>query len=80
MTEDRADIFLTYCTNAVLARRDTPKLKIVATPGNLSVGANYGITLLQGDSPGAMRFVLYVLSSQGQRILADYGFTAPTLP
>src|SRR5690606_10689989 len=43
MAQDRADIFLTYCTNAVLARKDVPDLRIVAIPDALAVGADYGL-------------------------------------
>jgi ABC-type molybdate transport system substrate-binding protein len=30
-------------------------------------------------SPGAYQFALFILSSEGQRILAAYGFSAPGL-
>ena len=78
MTEDRADLFLTYCTNAVLARRDTPALQLVEVPPELSVGADYGLSLLAPDKPAAARFALFVLAPDAQAILADYGFAAPT--
>lgn len=80
MTADRADVFLTYCTNTVLAQKDTPDLRIVHIPDDLSVGADYGLSLLRPDAPEAARFALFVLSLKGQGILADYGFTAPALP
>ncbi|MCB2101869.1 MAG: molybdate ABC transporter substrate-binding protein, partial [Rhodobacterales bacterium] len=47
MENKRADVFLTYCTNAVLARKEVPDLQIVTVPDNLSVGAEYGLTLLR---------------------------------
>ena len=72
MTEDRADIFLTYCTNAVLAKADTPGLEIVAIPEALSVGADYGLTLLSPDNPDAARLALFVVSPAGQEILGSY--------
>ena len=80
MTEDRADIFLTYCTNAVLAKADTPALEIVAIPETLSVGADYGLTLLSPDNPDAARLALFVVSPAGQEILGSYGFTTVGLP
>jgi ABC-type molybdate transport system substrate-binding protein len=80
MTEGRADLFLTYCTNAVLARRDTPDLEIVQVPPALSVGADYGLTLLSADKPAAAKLALFVLSPAGQTILDGYGFAAPALP
>lgn len=80
MTEGRADLFLTYCTNVVLARRDTPALRQVAVPPALAVGADYGLSLLAPDRPAAARLALFILSPAGQGILADHGFEAPALP
>jgi ABC-type molybdate transport system substrate-binding protein len=80
MTEDRADIFLTYCTNAVLAKKDTDSLQIVQVPEPLSVGANYGLSLISADKPAAARLAMFAMSPAGQKILADYGFTAVALP
>ena len=78
MTEDRADIFLTYCTNAILAQQDTNRLKVVQIPENLSVGADYGLSVLAPNNPEAVRFALYVLSDTGQATLGEYGFDTPT--
>ncbi len=74
MSEDRADLFLTYCTNAVLAQRDTPTLQIVQLPDALAVGAAYGLTVLQGASAQADDLASFILAPDGQNILADYGF------
>lgn len=38
MESDKADIFLTYCTNALLARGEVPDLAIVQLPDDLSGG------------------------------------------
>jgi molybdate transport system substrate-binding protein len=40
MAEQKADIFLTYCTNAVLAQKEVQALKIIRIPEALSVGAD----------------------------------------
>lgn len=74
MTSRKADIFLTYCTNAVLAKLDTPQLQIVEVPKALSVGADYGLILLKGASPAATRLVGYLLSAKAQEIFKIYGF------
>jgi len=76
MAEDRADVFLTYCTNAVLARREVPDLQIVSLPEELSVGADYGLIVLDGAPAGAERLALYNLGPEGQTILTDHGFEA----
>lgn len=80
MAGKKADLFLTYCTNAVLARKEVAALKIVRLPETLSVGADYGL-VVRGDASGeAWRLALYILSPAGQRTLSDYGFEAPAVP
>lgn len=80
MLEDRADLFLTYCTNAVLARQEAPNLQIVQIPQELAVGADYGLIVLNSSAPDAWRLAIFILSPEGQQILADYGFVAEGLP
>lgn len=76
----QADLFLTYCTNAVLAERDTPGLQIVALPRELAVGADYGLTIMNGSPETASKLALFILSPSAQRILAGYGFDASGIP
>jgi len=79
MDEKKADIFLTYCTNGVLAKKEVESLRIVAVPEQLSVGADYGL-LVRGDAPaGAWRLAMYIMSPAGQEILKKYGFQAVDL-
>lgn len=80
MAEGKADIFLTYCTNAREAQAQNPGQQVVALPDALAVGADYGLTVLAGASPQAYQFAMFILSTDGQRILAKHGFTAPALP
>ncbi|MDD2467548.1 MAG: substrate-binding domain-containing protein [Desulfobulbus sp.] len=80
MREKKADVFLTYCTNAVLAQREVPSLKIIPIPEELSVGADYGLLVKTGASNEAWCFALYVLSPAGQKILKEYGFDAIAIP
>jgi len=76
--EGRADIFLTYCTNAIAARKQYPAQQIVELPDALSVTADYGLSVISGAPPAAADFVEFILSPDGQKILAQYGFdTAP---
>lgn len=74
MEQRRADVFLTYCTNAALARNETPALRIIEVPEDLSVGADYGLIVRAGADPDAWRLALFIVSPEGQRILAKYGF------
>lgn len=80
IAQDAADIFLTYCTNAQAAQQENPAQRIVQLPEELSVGADYGLTVVNGASPSAYKLALFILSSEGQRTLAKHGFAAPALP
>ncbi len=76
VAERRADVFLTYCTNALAARKQSSGQQIVALPDALSVGADYGLTIVNDAPPAAQEFVDYILSADGQKILTGHGFTA----
>jgi ABC-type molybdate transport system substrate-binding protein len=76
MAEDRADVFLTYCTNAVVAAAEVPALRIVEIPDALAVGADYGLVVLS-RRPEAQALADFILSADGQAILAAYGFGPP---
>lgn len=78
LEEEAADLFLTYCTNAVLAAREVPGLEILAVPPALGVGADYGLVVLS-QRPEAGGLALFLLSQEGQAILAGHGFDAPLL-
>jgi len=79
ITDGKADIFLTYCTNAAEAKMDVAGAQIVALPEELAVGADYGLTVIAQAQPDAYRFAMYILSSDGQRVLSKHGFAAPAL-
>jgi molybdenum ABC transporter molybdate-binding protein len=74
VAEGRADIFLTYCTNALGAQKENPAQQIVALPDNLAVGADYGLTVIVGASPAAQQFSGFIMSAAGQKILTSHGF------
>src|SRR5262245_14546988 len=74
VAEGRADIFLTYCTNALLATKENSTQRIVALPDAVSVGADYGLTVMNGAPPSAQRLADFIMSPKGQEILAKHGF------
>ncbi len=74
VAEGRADIFLTYCTNALAARKQYPDQQMVELPEALVVGADYGLTVIDGAPAAAQDFAEFILSTDGQKILAGYGF------
>lgn len=77
MENKQADVFLTYCTNAVLAQKEVPSLKIVDLPPELAVGADYGLLVLKDANSAAAPLAEFILSSEGQAILTGYGFQPP---
>lgn len=70
----KADVFLTYCTNAVLARREVPDLQVVQVPSNLAVAADYGLIVLAGAPEAAQALADFIVARDGRAILASYGF------
>jgi len=76
MTSNQADLFLTYCTNAVLAKKEAPELSIVSIPKSINVGAEYGLVVLKNAPGTAQALADYILSEKGQTVLAKFGFGA----
>ena len=60
VAEGRADIFLTYCTNALMAQKENPGQQIVTLPDSLAVGADYGLTVISDSSP-AQQFADFIM-------------------
>ncbi len=75
--EGRADMFLTYCTNAVVAVRENAGQQMVNLPDTLAVGADYGLTVMKSAPPQAQNFATFILSRDGQGILRQHGFAPP---
>lgn len=77
MAAGAADVFITYCTNAVVAQREEPSLRRIEVPAEVNVSASYGVTVLQGAPDEATQFVRFLLAPAGQSLLARHGFSAP---
>ncbi|HSV50499.1 MAG TPA: molybdate ABC transporter substrate-binding protein [Burkholderiaceae bacterium] len=77
MEQGLADVFLTYCTNAVAAQREMPTLKIVQIPAPLQVGASYGLSVRDGAPPAAQRFAQSLLAPEAQAVFHRHGFGQP---
>ncbi|HEY7648002.1 MAG TPA: molybdate ABC transporter substrate-binding protein [Methylomirabilota bacterium] len=81
MEQGQADLFLTYCTNARSTASQVAGLQVITLPPPLAVGADYGLTVLTTAQPDkALKLAMFILSPEGQEILARHGFTAPTRP
>ncbi len=74
MERGQADLFLTYATNAVQARRELANLGIVEMPAELQVAADYGMIVLKNAPPAAARLAGFMLAPEGQAILVRHGF------
>lgn len=70
----QADVFITYCTNALQARRELSSLRQIELPEDVNVAADYGVALLPGAPEAARRFVEALLGADGQTVLAAQGF------
>jgi molybdate transport system substrate-binding protein len=57
MAQARADVFITYCTNAVVAQREAPTLSRIDVPAEVNVSAGYAIAVLNGAPEAARQFV-----------------------
>jgi molybdate transport system substrate-binding protein len=80
MEGKKADVFLTYCTNGVLAKKELPQLQVVPIVPEISVGADYGMVVLDGSSNEAWRLGMFILGPEGQKTLFEYGFVAGGVP
>jgi molybdate transport system substrate-binding protein len=83
LAEGRADLFLGYCSAGKNAAGKLQGLQVVNLPQELTVGADYGFAVLTGSAEQeaqAGRFAMFMLSPEGQAILARWGFTAPNQP
>lgn len=72
-----ADVFLAYCTAAAVAVGEVPGARSIALPDEIAVGAEYGLTVLNGASPRGYELSLFILSLDGQAVLARHGFGVP---
>ena len=74
----KIDVFLGYCSGDL--HKTVPGLTMTQLPPALAVQADYGLAVLKDASSEARRFALYLMSVDGQKILADHGFAAVALP
>jgi molybdate transport system substrate-binding protein len=75
VAQGQADIFITYCTNALVAVAEEPQLQAIAIPADVNVIADYGVTVRTGAPAGAQVFTDWLRSAAGQQLLVRHGFT-----
>jgi ABC-type molybdate transport system substrate-binding protein len=77
MDKGDVDVFLTYCTNAVAAQQEVPRLKVVQLPPELQVGVAYGFTVRADAPPAAAAFANALLAPKAQEVFSQLGFGQP---
>ena len=56
------------------------ELQVAEVPREIAAGPEYGLAVLKGADPRASDFALFMLSPDGQQILARYGFAPIAQP
>ncbi len=79
LREGHADIFIEYCSASAGVQKELPAASVVNFPPELATGADYGLTLLPTRNANAAALALFILSQDGQKLLAQNGFDAPLL-
>ncbi|HEY1104457.1 MAG TPA: molybdate ABC transporter substrate-binding protein [Burkholderiaceae bacterium] len=77
LEQGRADVFLTYCTNAVAAQRELPALQVFDIPPDLQVTAAYALTVRDGAPAAAQALADALRAPAAQAVFQRLGFTLP---
>jgi molybdate transport system substrate-binding protein len=75
LRDNKADVFVTYCTNAALAMKEVSSLTFATVPADIDVASDYSIGIAMDAPESARLFTRYIMSARGQAILARYGFS-----
>ena len=70
---DQADVMLIYCSAVPALQSEMPSLTSIKLPATLTVEPADGLVILD-SKPVALRFVVFVMSEEGQTILHSHGF------
>jgi len=72
--KDQADVFVSYCTNAVATAGEVAGVTYVRIPEDINVAAVYGMGLAPEAGTETEALADYILGPVGQAILERYGF------
>lgn len=83
--DGRFDVVIAYCSGASryrAANEKAPDIKTSIThfPAELMIGPEYGLAVLKGARPEAVDLAMFILSTQGQKILQKHDFMPIGLP
>jgi ABC-type molybdate transport system substrate-binding protein len=79
-TADRIDLFIGYCSGARRLLSQMPQLQVAPVPHTIATGPEYGLAVLKGADPRTSDLALFMLSPEGQQLLANNGFSPVALP
>jgi ABC-type molybdate transport system substrate-binding protein len=74
------DVMIGYCSGRHRMLSLAPDLQVVEVPKEIAAGPEYGLAILKGSNPRAEDLALYILSPEGQQVLAQFGFAPVGLP
>jgi molybdenum ABC transporter molybdate-binding protein len=80
LADGTADVVFAYCSGRERLMPMNANLVLTDLPPELRVGPEYGLAVLKGAAPKARGLALYILSPEGQAILAKHGFVPVALP
>lgn len=75
--DNKADVFISYCSNAAATSKAVPGLSWMRFPDSVNNSGTYSIGAAKGAGSEADRFIEFVSAARGQSILARYGFQGP---
>jgi molybdate transport system substrate-binding protein len=74
------DVMIGYCSGRERMAKAVPELQAVEVPKEIAASPEYGLAILKGAGPRAEDLALYMLSTEGQQIFAQFGFAPVGLP
>jgi ABC-type molybdate transport system substrate-binding protein len=80
LQDRRVDLEIVYCSGRHRFAKLLPTARMTPFPPGLQVGPEYTLAVLKNGDPLAAELALYVLSPNGQAILARSGFIPVSLP
>lgn len=80
LRDGRTVLDIVYCSGRARYARLMPDGAMTALPPDLQVGPEYGLAVMRDAHPRAADLALAILSPEGQRVMANWGFVPVALP
>jgi molybdate transport system substrate-binding protein len=80
LADGKVDMVIGYCSSGPSRVSQMPGLEVVQIPAALRIGAEYGLAVLKNAAARADDLAFFILSPEGQQVLAKYGFNPVGLP